>query len=46
MALLADGKIDLSKLSEYLGENSKAAMQKLMMTIANISNMVQMMSQI
>ncbi len=37
MALLADGKIDLSRLSEYLGENSKAAMQKLMMTIANIS---------
>ncbi len=35
--LTAGGKIDLSKLSEFLGENSKAAMQKLMMTIANIS---------
>lgn len=35
--LTAGGKIDLSKLSEFLGENSKEAMQKLMMTIANIS---------
>ncbi len=35
--LMADGKIDLSKLSEFLGENSKDAVQKLMMTIANIA---------
>ncbi len=35
--LTADGKIDLSKLSEFLGENSKDAIQKLMMTIANIA---------
>lgn len=37
MVLMSDGRVDLSKLSEFLSENSKSAMQKLMMTIANVS---------
>lgn len=36
-ALLQNGKIDLSSLSALLGENSKYAAQKLMMTIANVA---------
>lgn len=37
MVLMRDGRVDLSKLSEFLSENSKSAMQKLMMTIANVA---------
>lgn len=35
--LLQNGKIDLTALSNLLNDNSKAAMQKLMMTIANVA---------